>query len=164
MTSRLVRVVVALGFIASCAGEEEDEGGGAVPSAECASGLRWAGGNAESSNMHPGGDCIGCHSSDEGPGFVVAGTVHEAFDEPIDCYGVPGVTVTITDATGRSVDLVTNEAGNFYSNSALMMPIRVRLEHEGRERVMTNTQVTGACASCHTQTGANGAPGRILAP
>lgn len=116
--------------------------------------------------MHPGGDCIGCHSSGEGPNFLIAGTVHLAIDEPADCYGVEGATVTITDVTGQSMDLVTNAAGNFYASarSGLTMPIHASIQYEGRIRAMGVAQSTGACASCHTATGAGGAPGRIIAP
>jgi hypothetical protein len=155
-----------LTLVVGCTESEEDEGGGSVADARCATGLRWAGGDAESPLMHPGADCIGCHSSDEGPGFVVAGTVQAAIDDPTDCYGVPGATVTITDSTGRAVSTVSNDAGNFYiaERDPLVMPISALVELDGRQRTMTATQMTGACASCHTATGANGAPGRILAP
>jgi Fe-S cluster biogenesis protein NfuA len=154
---------LVLGLIlAGCTGEEEETG--AVPSELCASGWRWAGGNEESPLMHPGGNCIGCHSTGEGPRFGIAGTVHAAFDEPDDCFGVPGVAVTVTDATGLELQLMTNDAGNFFSGHTLTMPIRARLAFDGRERTMTFTPQTGACASCHTATGANSAPGRIVVP
>jgi cytochrome c553 len=80
--------------------------------------------------------------------------------------GAPAI-VTITDANGAVVDLVTNEAGNFFlraQDATLTMPIRARLAFDGGERAMATPQGTGACGSCHTQSGANGAPGRILAP
>jgi len=155
-----------IALVASCTESEDEEGGGAVADARCATGLRWAGGDAESPLMHPGADCIGCHASGEGPEFVVAGTVQAAIDDPTDCYGVPGAAVTITDATGKSVATTTNEAGNFYvdARDALVMPIAAVVELDGRLRSMTAQQMTGACASCHTATGASGAPGRILAP
>jgi len=155
---------IALCCLTGC--EDEDEEGGATPDDLCASGLRWSGGNSESPFMRPGGDCIGCHAAlGEGPTFVVAGTVHATLDEPADCYGVEGVAVTITDATGQNVELVTNEAGNFFLDRrmALAMPVRARLAFEGRERAMV-LQTDGACATCHTPTGTSNAPGRILAP
>jgi hypothetical protein len=156
---------LVIATVVSCT-ESEDEEGGAVADARCATGLRWASGDAESPRMHPGADCIGCHASGEGPQFVVAGTVQAAIDDPTDCYGVPGATVTITDATGKSVMTTSNEAGNFYlaAREMLVMPIAAVVELDGRLRSMTAQQMTGACASCHTATGANGAPGRILAP
>jgi hypothetical protein len=115
--------------------------------------------------MHPGRDCIGCHSSGgEGPRYTVAGTVNAAFDEPDDCLGVPGVSVSVTDANGQAVELTTNSAGNFFTRASLVMPVQIRLAFEGRERLMTSLPPVGACASCHTQTGANAAPGRIVVP
>jgi hypothetical protein len=154
-----------LGLVA-CTENGEEGGGGISTDNACSSGLRWTGGNAESPAMHPGADCIGCHSSGEGPRFLIAGTVYATIDEPTDCLGVSGVTVTITDATGRTADVTSNDAGNFYlsAKSGLTMPIRASLAFEGRQRIMGAAQGTGACASCHTTTGASGAPGRILAP
>lgn len=154
-------------LVGSCTESEGGEdGGGSVSDSRCATGVRWAGGDAESPLMHPGADCIGCHASGEGPNFVIAGTVHAAIDDPTDCYGVAGATVTVTDATGKSVSLLTNEAGNFYvsARDAMTMPIQAKVAFDGRERVMAAAQMTGACASCHTTGGANGAPGRILLP
>jgi len=115
--------------------------------------------------MHPGGDCIGCHAQrGEGPRYSVAGTVHAVIDEPTDCLGVPGVTVTVTDANATTLDLTTNSSGNFFTRTSLAMPVQIRLSFEGRERVMGLQPPVGACASCHTETGAMAAPGRILAP
>jgi hypothetical protein len=34
----------------------------------------------------------------------------------------------------------------------------------GRERAMVTMQTSGDCNSCHTQNGANAAPGRIVLP
>jgi len=157
-------VALAAGVV-GCTENEDDEGG-AVADARCASGLRWAGGDSESPLMHPGADCIGCHASGEGPRFVVAGTVQATFDEPTDCYGVAGVTVAISDAAGETRSVLTNEAGNFFieARAALVMPIQARITFDGRERLMTAAQLTGACATCHTSSGANGAPGRIVVP
>jgi hypothetical protein len=160
-------VVVAC-VLTGCAtnGEGDDEGGGAATqsSDKCASGTLWVGGNAESSLMHPGRDCIGCHGSGEGPQFTIAGTVHATLTEPDDCFGVPGVTVTVHDANGQSIQMVTNEAGNFFSRAAVAMPITATLELAGHTNAMTFMPGTAACATCHSTTGANGAPGRIVAP
>lgn len=147
--------------------EEEDEVGPPIATSLCASGLKWASGNAESPLMHPGGDCIGCHSQGEGPSLVIAGTVYGAPNEPQDCYGVEGVSVLVTGANGQEVELVTNAAGNFYltqRDSSLTMPIRARVESAGGVNAMAAAQESGSCNSCHTEGGANGAPGRILVP
>ena len=36
--------------------------------------------------------------------------------------------------------------------------------YDDRVRMMVASQTAGNCNSCHTQNGANGAPGRIMAP
>jgi len=41
---------------------------------------------------------------------------------------------------------------------------RAKVVYQGRERIMTVAQTIGDCNSCHTQYGANNAPGRILLP
>jgi hypothetical protein len=57
-----------------------------------------------------------------------------------------------------------NAVGNFYSTAAVARPFQAKVVRNGLERVMTVAQTTGDCNSCHTVTGANGAPGRIMAP
>ncbi|MEO8704135.1 MAG: carboxypeptidase-like regulatory domain-containing protein [Kofleriaceae bacterium] len=146
-------------------GSGGDDGG--TQDAVCSTGMRWTGGNSESPLMHPGADCIGCHTTmREGPRFIAAGTVFDALDEPTDCYGVPGVTVTLTDANGMSVSTTTNSAGNFFfkPQTNLVAPLHAKLAFEGRERAMVAGQSTGACATCHTDVPDETLPGRILAP
>src|SRR5215204_5409730 len=89
---------------------------------ECSTGSTWNGGNEESPLMHPGGDCIGCHGSGEGPRYSIAGTVMGAFDDPTDCEGVDGVTVRITDADGAVHEVTTNRAGNFFLTEDVPVP------------------------------------------
>jgi mono/diheme cytochrome c family protein len=137
--------------------------------ATCTSGAYWkANGDNASALMHPGGACITCHAQNEGPRFVIAGTVYPSAHEPIDCNGVDGsnqaVTVEITDANGAVTTLSVNRAGNFYSSMQIAMPFHAKVRSNGRERQMGAAQMTGNCNSCHTELGANGAPGRIMAP
>ncbi len=139
----------------------------------CTTGQRWTRGDDGSSSMHPGRDCIGCHTEeDEGPRFLVAGTVYATGHEPNDCYGVPravGLKVEITDASGRVYPLSTNAAGNFYlerrSSNPFVYPYTARvIDLDGNTRVMAGAQTDGDCNTCHTETGAEDAPGRIAAP
>jgi hypothetical protein len=133
----------------------------------CLSGMKWTGGNSESPEMHPGGNCISCHASGEGPRFLVAATVYRKLDEPTDCYGVQGAVVELTDAKGRLVSLKTNRAGNFMLRArgqTIAMPFTAKVKFADQTAEMATPQSTGNCASCHTAQGANGAPGRILAP
>jgi mono/diheme cytochrome c family protein len=72
--------------------------------------------------------------------------------------------VVITAADGKIVTLTPNAAGNFYYQGAVATPFRARVTYMGRERAMGQAQTNGDCNSCHTQNGANQAPGRILLP
>ncbi len=137
-----------------------------VAVANSPSGLKWIGGDRESPFMHPGMDCIACHAQGEGPRLKVAGTVYSKLDEPDDYLGVEAVTVQLTDKTGKSVSLVSNKAGNFFSGRgfSLTAPYTVKLIRGKAESGMGMPAPSGDCASCHTAKGASGAPGRILAP
>jgi len=141
--------------------------GGNPPPEVCSTSKAWTSGDRESPEMHPGDDCIGCHSSGEGPRFLIAGTVMNDLKDDTNCYGVEGVTVQITDANGKVNELTTNAAGNFYLESrggSLATPFTAKVLRGGKEKAMTAAQSNGACATCHTAGGANGAPGRILPP
>ena len=128
----------------------------------CTSNTTWAQGNRGSSRMHPGGTCIQCHSSGEGPSFSIAGTAYPSAHEPNDCNGKSGATVTIVDAAGKQFTLTTNAAGNFYDTGiTLTLPYHAKVSANGKERAMSAAQTSGDCNSCHTESGANGAPGRI---
>lgn len=130
----------------------------------CTSGTYWTGGNEESPNMNPGEDCVACHASGEGPNFTVGGTVMGDYADQDDCNGVKGVSVQITDANGNLHEFESNNAGNFYTNQNIALPVSIVLEYDGRTRAMLGSPDTLACNSCHTVQGENDAPGRILAP
>ncbi len=159
------------GTVIACGQEREEgeEGGAAraVAASTCLSGMRWAGGNSESPEMHPGISCIDCHSRGEGPSFLIAGTVYQQFNEADDCYGVQGAEVQITDSKGQVIRLTTNRAGNFFlrsRGSTLAIPIKAAVVYKGMTRAMATPRTTGNCLQCHTAKGANGAPGRIVGP
>ncbi len=135
----------------------------------CTSNVTYGGGEG-SGSMDPGQACITCHASRSGeaPRFVIAGTLYPTGHEPNNCDGVngnTGVKVVVTASNGTSVTLTPNSAGNFYSSTSLSPPYTAKVVNAaGVERVMISTASTGDCNSCHTQTGANGAPGRITLP
>ncbi len=146
---------VAVAAVAAC--------GGADSPAVCSTNSEWSGG--EGPTMSPGGDCIACHAKEgEGPQFQIAGTVMQGVDDSENCNGVEGVTVQITGSDGKVLTLMTNSAGNFTSDAAVAVPFTAKVMKGGKERVMAAAQTSGNCASCHTDTGASGAPGRIQAP
>jgi hypothetical protein len=121
--------------------------------------------------MHPGVACINCHSKEgeeEGPRFAVAGTLYPSAHEPNDCNGVAtssGATVVIIDASGSEHRLKPNAAGNFFLEATTFtLPYTAKVTYDGRERVMVEAQDDGDCNACHTEAGANHAPGRIFLP
>lgn len=135
----------------------------------CVTGQWWAQRDRESELMHPGGDCTSCHiSRREGPRFTIAGTIMADYNEAEDCRGIDGPVVEIYGADGTLLEtLQTNSAGNFFSERAIpadQLPYRARVIYDGRVREMATPQSSGQCNSCHTATGANAAPGRIVLP
>ena len=136
----------------------------------CTSKTTWTSGTNGSASMEPGQACISCHakSGGEAPTFVIAGTLYPTGHEPDNCNGVNGSTgarVVVTGNNGTSITLTPNSAGNFYSSTSLPPPYQAKVVNgSGVERVMSSTASTGDCNSCHTQSGASGAPGRITLP
>lgn len=133
----------------------------------CSSGLTWADGNEASTRMKPGSACLSCHVTKPGvPPFAIAGTVYPTLHEPDDCYGTPrSGQVEITDSENRVLLLPVNSAGNFiqFASESVVPPFRARILFDGGQRSMKQPQMSGDCNSCHTQFGASGAPGRIVA-
>ena len=119
--------------------------------------------------MEPGGNCIQCHTDrGEGPRYTFAGTVMAGIDDGENCRGIPEVTVEIIDANGATaLSMLTNESGNFFSRvnlNDIALPYTAVVSYEGRQRVMGSPQTDPNCMNCHTDVGAEGAPGRILIP
>ena len=132
----------------------------------CTSGTTWTRGNRGSTQMHPGVACINCHSSGNGPGYSVAGTLYPTAHEPDDCNGTPaaGANVVIKDASGTAFTLPVNSVGNFYLGKSIRMPYTASIVSGGKTRAMVSAQTDGDCNGCHTESGTNKAPGRLLAP
>jgi hypothetical protein len=141
----------------------------------CTSMTKWTKKNVGSSQMHPGGACITCHSTSiEAPLLAVAGTVYATAHEPDDCNAAtamgPAVNtakIVITDKNGAVVTIPINSVGNFYKKASVLslaLPFTAKVTYDGRERVMMTPQMSGDCNSCHTQEGTKNAPGRILLP
>lgn len=139
----------------------------------CTSNTFWTRGDRGSSLMHPGMACVDCHKNggkekddDDKPIFSIAGTVYPTGHEPDDCNGVAagGVQVVITDANGRTLTLPINAAGNFSSEKQVAKPYRAKVVSNGKAREMATPQTNGDCNACHTEAGAESAPGRIVTP
>ena len=161
---------IAAGYPAGSCGA--DAGTAADPFAvapTCTSNAMWLTGGDGSPSMNPGMACISCHqTSREAPTFTLAGTVYPTAHEPDQCFGANGTTdgaqIVIVGADGHAQTLSPNAAGNFYATTSIALPFQAKVVYMGRERAMVAAQTSGDCNSCHTQAGANGAPGRILLP
>jgi hypothetical protein len=115
--------------------------------------------------MAPGEACQACHQKNGGPSYSIAGTVYPTAHEPKDCDGDPGpLSVVVTDANNKVVTISVNSVGNFSSSSTIVAPFHVKVTSSNATRAMAGSLTSGDCNSCHTPTGANGAPGRIMAP
>ncbi len=70
-----------------------------------------------SGRHNPGQDCMSnCHNH----GFTVGGTLRDAGGAALS-----GGTITLVDATGKSVDIVSQLNGNFYTSQAIAFPVKV---------------------------------------
>jgi len=137
----------------------------------CTSGKIWTYEDKDSPLMNPGRSCIGCHTATNEPAqaplYTAAGTVMHDLHEADDCAGAPDLTITLTDFDGTEWPMVGNSVGSFWlaPDSPLVMPYTARItDRAGNERVKQVPVDNGDCASCHTEEGANGAPGRLLPP
>ena len=123
----------------------------------------------ESELMEPGGACIQCHSSYDGPPFAIAGTVMNALHDDTNCAGAANVIVAITGADGMRVEIVTNGSGNFKLDQwpgTNLFPYTAEVSRNGVAGKMRTPRQPGEndCNSCHTPAGSSAAPGRIVAP
>jgi hypothetical protein len=117
--------------------------------------------------MNPGRICLACHATMNGPSLTFAGTVYPTAHEPDLCDGAKGsdgARIVITGADGNTLTLTPGASGNFDSATSVMLPFTAKVTYQGRTRAMTAMQTSGDCNGCHTQSGANGAPGRIVLP
>lgn len=134
----------------------------------CSTDQWWIRGDRESDFMHPGDDCTACHvARREGPILRVAGTVFQNLDDETDCRGIPDAVIEIIGSDGTvAFSMTANAAGNFFSTQSLtgIAPYTARVTYDGRTIEMRTPQTEGACNSCHTAVGVDGAPGRIVVP
>jgi hypothetical protein len=172
MIARKITLSLLMVVIGSCAVEPPTviPNGGPL----CVSGTYWTRGDTGDNFMHPGRACISCHSGrHRGPALSVAGTLYSAYHEENECNGNGGgealaqrTYIQITDASGVPFVIFPNRVGNFFTTHTFRFPLRDArvVGPSGRELVMSFPPPTGDCNSCHTREGADGAPGRLVAP
>jgi len=114
--------------------------------------------NLGDGHHNPGTNCMnGCHNH----GFTIAGTIYSSATSNT---AVTGATVTVTDANGQVLHIVSQLNGNFYSSTPVAYPLTVNASSCPNISKMS-AQVTsggGACAQsgCHT----SGGQGQIHLP
>ncbi|MHB8420959.1 MAG: hypothetical protein ACYDCL_23050 [Myxococcales bacterium] len=170
---------------------------GALAAASCADpaqGLSGAGpldvvaGWSGSPLMTPGVDCMTCHAATASISclsppcrasykpWTIAGTVYGDPAAPADA-GVAGVEILVVDSAGKSLTLVSNAAGNFYTQEALTLPLTSLMVQNQTHRMVMNlqdpilpqnpdgTEAIGSCNLCHAPPPAiNSPPGRLFVP
>lgn len=97
-----------------------------------------------SATHNPGQNCIECH------GFSYAGTIYNDAD---GTSAVDGATITIIQADGRELVLMSNSAGNFFTsagNPSSGFDVSVTDGTNTREK--RDVVTSGACnqSGCHT--------------
>lgn len=99
--------------------------------------------------MLPGTECLGCHTTGQSAtrAFTLAGTVFATDTCPKPALDA---VVRVVDASGVTVDLQVNAAGNFYTDRALAAPWRVSLVVGDTVTPMAAPTADGRCNSCHT--------------
>jgi len=137
----------------------------------CASGKMWDPSATSTAQMNPGQACRACHKTQASQfNYFFMGTVFPAFHEKDLCISPPppGAKVEILNAMGEvTMTLTPNAAGNFMSSAVaagVPVPYSARLVANGLARSMNALQTDGDCNKCHTEQGAEGAPGRLVWP
>ena len=105
-----------------------------------------------------GRNCMdGCHNH----GFTLAGTLYTGV---LNNTGYAGATITIKDSANRTIDVVVQANGNFYTAQAISFPAVVMASACPQGTKMTGQIANGACntTACHAQVG--GAQGQIHLP
>jgi hypothetical protein len=129
-----------------------DAGGDPTPDAssvECVP----AASNLPFGNHNAGAACQGCHTGGVAPAWTLAGTL---YDSRQGTAAIPGATITITDATGAELTLITASNGNFYTQQPITFPVTVSASKCPDTKSMGSQVATGNCNGCHTATSSQG--------
>ena len=114
--------------------------------------------------MTPGQDCqqSGCHGPDQGRrAFSLSGTVFPQIGSVAES-GSSNVTIIVTDAQGKTTNLTSNAAGNFYTDDALTFPVFVAVQAGTTVRHMEPSLTYGGCNQCHDIPPTGSAGGRVF--
>lgn len=87
-----------------------------------------------------------CFQSCHNHRFTLAGTL---YTNATGNSGFSGATITITDANGKTIDIVTHRNGNFWTMEPLAFPVLVLASSCPSAVKMEASSATGDCNSCH---------------
>lgn len=104
--------------------------------------------------MRPGWNCLSCHRPQGQAANHVWSAGGTVFAGPTTERGVAGVQIVLTDEAGKTVRLVSNSVGNFYTAEPLSGSLAVRAERDGKAVSMPERAPAGSCNFCHTPGGA----------
>lgn len=109
--------------------------------------------NLTSGHHNAGQNCVACHNGASAPLFTLAGTLEQAAGGAMS-----GGTITIVDANGVSLDVVSQQNGNFYTAQTLAFPVTLTASACPTTTSMVSKASAGGCATsgCHVS-GAQGA-------
>lgn len=138
----------------------------------CSSNDKWPIGADEGPDMNPGMACRSCHLNNKPErAYFFMGTAFPTLHEQDRCFSIvpTGTRVEIIDKNGQvALTMAVRAKGNFFSDSTtttIALPFTARvITPSGAISQMMTPQMTGDCNGCHTEQGANGAPGRVLLP
>ena len=106
--------------------------------------------NLPNGEHNAGQACLTCHGpGGEGPRFTLGGTL---FTTAQGGTPIAGATILVTDAANVTTRLITASNGNFYTNAALALPLRVGASKCPDTRPMNGAIATaqdGDCNGCH---------------
>jgi hypothetical protein len=98
------------------------------------------------SGMNTGRACVSCHGNGQAPAMTAGGSLYTDVN---GTAAVGGATVTITDANGKVVKMVTGSRGNFYTGTPIAFPAKIQVSKCPDTMVMTALAASGDCNSCH---------------
>ncbi|MCU1280789.1 MAG: hypothetical protein JWM53_4335, partial [bacterium] len=96
-----------------------------------------------------GQPCLQCHDGNTAGAnkFTAAGTVYDKLSLAAGAQGLSGVTIEITDANGAKVSVVTasqGAPGNFWTDTPLVFPLKVRASQCPADRPMADPLAAAA--------------------
>jgi hypothetical protein len=109
-------------------------------------------------NHNEGQDCLqgGCHAlGGDGPLWTVAGTL---YTDALGTAPKVGAIVTIRDANGTIIDMISATNGNFWTSTPVQFPLETFTSECPNLRPMVSQSAVGGCnmAGCHDLGSASG--------